>query len=393
MPEKHPSTIGPEAELLVACARTELDPARTDRVAALVNGSLDWDRLMPLAARHGLMPLLGRHLSDVCREAVPSDVMERLDRHEKQIRGRNLFLTSELLDALRLLKSRGIDAIPMRGPLLTHSLYGDLALREFSDLDVLVRRRDASKAWALLVENGYSAQYELTEKQERAFIHYQDQAHFDRGDGVTFLEIHWEIVPRFFSFALCDDDFWDRHVAATLGDARVWDFSPGDHLLALCAHGAKHLWARLIWICDVARLLETHQEIDWDSLRIRARELGGSRMVFLGLALTHDLLGASLPDDVLREVRSDRRVADLAAQVVARLFRESDDPPGLVETVLSHLRARERLADRLRYSIRMPTSLGGADIVGNPLLERVPFLGYLWRPLRLIAHYGFPSRK
>src|SRR3712207_8653927 len=35
-------------------------------------------------------------------------------------------------------------------------------------------------------------------------------------------------------------------------------------LLILCVHGTKHIWGRLSWICDVAELLRTQPDMDWE---------------------------------------------------------------------------------------------------------------------------------
>ena len=66
-----------------------------------------------------------------------------------------LYLTAELLRILRLLDAHAIRAVPLKGPALAQSLYGDLALREFCDLDVLVQETDLRKARGLLEAQGY----------------------------------------------------------------------------------------------------------------------------------------------------------------------------------------------------------------------------------------------
>jgi hypothetical protein len=44
-----------------------------------------------------------------------------------------------------------------------------------------------------------------------------------------------------------------------------------DLLLILCAHGAKHLWMALGWICDVAELLRVHRDMNWPDILEEAR--------------------------------------------------------------------------------------------------------------------------
>ena len=63
----------------------------------------------------------------------------------------------------------------------------------------------------------------------------------------------------------------------------------------LCAHGAKHLWARLGWLCDLARLIQMEQGIDWSEVFDQTRRSHTTRMILLGLLLADNLLGVELP--------------------------------------------------------------------------------------------------
>ena len=63
---------------------------------------------------------------------------------------RNLVLTAELLRLFNLFDQAEIPAISFKGPVLTQLLYGDFSLREFSDLDIVVREADVSKAEDIL---------------------------------------------------------------------------------------------------------------------------------------------------------------------------------------------------------------------------------------------------
>ena len=98
--------------------------------------------------------------------------------------------------------------------------------------------------------------------------------------------------------------------------------APEDLLLILCVHGAKHYWSKLGWICDVAELLRVHPGLKWTALLLQAKQLGGRRILFLGLFLAHVLLGAGLPEEVWKEINADPVVPWLAAKVQTRLFAE-----------------------------------------------------------------------
>src|SRR5688572_15175558 len=104
--------IGPEAELLLCCARTRMDSATDGRIRRLVRGELDWKYLIEAAANHGVKPLLCHNLSNHYRESMPKSVFDQLQRYFQAHTLNNLFLLRELVKLLNLLAKNGILAIP-----------------------------------------------------------------------------------------------------------------------------------------------------------------------------------------------------------------------------------------------------------------------------------------
>src|SRR5207244_1068830 len=128
-------------------------------------------------------------------------------------------------------------------------------------------------------------------------------------------------------------------ISLPLGGTLVRTLSAEHLLLVLCAHGAKHCWERLGWICDVAELLRRTPALDLSGMLAQARSLGVERIMLLGLRLAAELLDVPLPEDVACRARDDRVVGALAAQVRATLFRRM--PTGSShswESRLFHLR-------------------------------------------------------
>jgi hypothetical protein len=76
---------------------------------------------------------------------MPAEWLARLRMQYMMNAARNMKMTAELLRILDALKEAGIKAMPLKGPVLAQQLYGDVALRQFSDLDILVAREDANK--------------------------------------------------------------------------------------------------------------------------------------------------------------------------------------------------------------------------------------------------------
>lgn len=383
--------LRPEAELLLCCARIATEAERASRIHALLAEDLDWAYLLPTARAHGMMPLLYWHLEAACPDAVPQATMDELRERFQDNARCNLRLTRELLGLLALLESRGIPAVPYKGPALAASLYGNLALRQFRDLDILVHREDVPGAREALVSQGYRREHRLSPLQQELFLRSQCEAIFQHAGGFV-VELHWEITPRYFSFPLDVGGLLERAERSPLAGADVPGLSAEDLLLILCVHGSKHRWERLEWICGVARLLQRdHESVNWDRIVERATMLGARRMLFLGLFLAVDLLEAPLPGGVLQEAREDQAVKALAGQSRERLFLDTGGPPKILDESLFHpfhLMMRERMRDRIRHCFRLAMTPTARDWAIAYVPAAFSPLYHVFRPIRLAGKYG-----
>ena len=114
----------------------------------------------------------------------------------------------------------------------------------------------------------------------------------------------------------------------------------------LCYHGLKNRWDRLKYFADVAELLRTYPDLDWDTVYERARLMHSKRVLRLGLSLAHQLLDAPLPEAVALDARRDARVEALSTAIMERLPRQA------------HMRVEPYL-DRVRLNILSQDSLVG----------------------------------
>lgn len=373
----------PEAELLLCCARTCVGSETAERIRALLQQKVDWTYLYRLAVLYGMMPFLYWHLNSTCPEAIPKASLDYLRDYFRANAAHNLYLTAELCTLLKLLDANGIPAIPFRGPALAASVYGDLTLRQISDLDILVRKRDVTKARDLLDSRGYRPLFSRTRAKEAGFLEIHSKYHFLHSRGRVVMQPHLRIL----SLRPDTEPLWERLEPLSLGGDEVLTLSPEDSLLILCVNGVKHLWERHPWICDVAILAGLHKRMDWGRVLEQARALGSGRILFLALNLAGDLLGAELPGEVLQRVEGDTVVTTLAAQVRERLVLETSDPPGVLECFLFQLKARDHLKDKIRYCLMAMTPSHG-DWKLLPLPPCLSFLYYLLRPIRLLHEYG-----
>src|SRR5712692_151234 len=344
-------TSSPEFDLLLACCAEYSNQQRAERIRKILACQLDWERLIQLTEQHGVVPQVYRCLSDAA-EVVPSGALEALRRHDEANVRQTLWLTRELLRILECLHSLGIAALPYKGPVLAEILYGDVALRQFSDLDVLIHAADVAKTKAALIELGYEPGIELTQRQERAYLASGYEHTFGSTHGRNLLEMHWQILPRFYSVDFDVDGFFDRAVPVSIGGHSIHTLSAEDLMLVLCVHAAKHVWVQLSWLCDIAELARSRQ-CDWDAVQKYASRLGIERVVAVTFLLAYKLLGTPLPAIVQNRLQADHTIEALVDQILLIIAESAEYNTESIPYFRLMMDLRERRWDRVRFLWRL----------------------------------------
>jgi hypothetical protein len=370
----------PEHELLLLCVHRGSPSNIHGRIVELVRGKIDWGYLFLLARRHAVLPLLYRGLEAV--DEVPDDFHAKLRDEFRKNATRNTLLAGEMARLARLFEAEGVPLLAYKGPALAQQAFGDITLRRYVDLDVIVRRGDAQRAGELLRSLGYLKPEGLTDSHEEFLLRRQHNLAYMRDGGLMIVELHWEVAPAHFAAVAVGEGVWERATAVKLFGAEVRCPSPEDLLLALAVHGTKHLWERLAWVCDVAALVNSQTDLDWAQVQSRAREARVERMLNLVLLLARGLAGAELPEGLFNH-SDDEILSGLSAEVTRVMFSGAEYVPiGFVRNVRFNLRARGRLRERLDYLRFILTPTDG-DLAAVSLPAGMSFAYYLLRPLRL----------
>lgn len=352
-----PLATHPELQMLFCCAR--LSPA-LEEVRALASQDIDWNMLATAAEFHGLTPLLLRNLR-AAEINPPSDVAQKMEQWNGAALRQNLYLTSELLRVHGRLRECGVEAIPLKGAALASQVYGDLGLRPFSDIDLLIRREQVPKAEAVVRELGYEAEFTIPQQHRERWLRQQCELTFRRS-GTIRLELHWDIAHPHFALETGVEEFWSRSSTVRVGDVVLPNLSPRDLLFMLIVHGTRHAWSRMMWLVDVAELLRQNPAIDWERLWQNSHSRGAVRMMATGLALVRKVFGVSIP--AAEKAYGDANALALADQVIA-FWNESferHDPVDAERTPLSRhrwiLRTRENRTQRWAYMRRVMLMVG-----------------------------------
>jgi len=242
----------PEHALLVGCARSVV--AAHQAATEWPRGeSLDWAYLIAQADRHGVLPLLAGVIASWEASSLPQEPLDELRRRMLALAAHNLSLSVSLRQLVDLLESHAIPVVPFKGPALAVAAFGDVAHRQFDDLDVLVPRKDLQRAIDLLQGAGHRLLNPRLGQQLGAMLRHDKHVLFEHRPSGTLIEVHWALAPRHFGLPLNERLIWESAHRVTVAGRPMRAVPPDVLLLMLCIHGARHEWRVLVGLSTSQR--------------------------------------------------------------------------------------------------------------------------------------------
>ena len=302
----------------------------------------EWSRLVGLAQYHGVLPFVQAHsLPD-----LPAGIAEALRRDTIARTMRSLALEAEAVRLGAVLAEARIPFLILKG-LALRDAYGSLALRPFSDNDVLVDPADFWRLERTLVSDAGYVREHRTPWRKRGYVFVHRQYTFGRivGNTTHTLDAHASVMPLGYPYAESAKSLLERSRTTAVGEAHVRTPSWEDLLVILCVNGLKDRWTRLRLVADVVAVASRVD--DWAAaarIARRARSLGPVR---LGLSLAAEIFGTPVPEALGVMPPAQAR---LAAEALTRL-RVADAAAPLTERerVRLFLTAQDTLPARMRY--------------------------------------------
>jgi Uncharacterised nucleotidyltransferase len=367
-----------EFQFLLCCTKSPPDAAS---IRHFINEGLNWQTLLEFAQQHAVRPLLRRALKlSMCWNAVPASIQLQLEHFNRVNLQKNLFLAGELLRLVKAFRDNGLALAVFKGPVLAATVYNDLCLREFCDLDVLIHETDLDRAENILIASGYEV--EFPDKDFRSvFLSYHGQYAFRHIQTGHWLDLHWRLTGKTAVSPLQVAEVWPKLKQVTIAGRTVPTFADDDLALFLAAHGTKDGWKRLLWVCDFARLLQNCHTIDWEKVLDRAVRSHCSRPLLLAVALACSLLDAPVPAQLVEKARKNSAVQALAQKAKLKMLNTA--PQRELEEFFNSLNTRDQLRHRLWPIVALLTTRTIGDHKAMPLSKPLWTIYYLTRPFRL----------
>jgi hypothetical protein len=331
-----------------------------------------------LAAHHRVLPAVHEALHG--RDDAPASIRAAVDARFSGHSRRVLRFSAVLAGILRHFGHHGIEVLPHKGPVLAQQLYGNPAMRDFGDLDFLIRTADIPRARSALQELGYAPRLTLSSRQEQEYLCIGYEYVFGSATEPNLIELQWQIVPRFYSIPFIMDRLFQRSIECEFEGMRVRRLCNDDLMLILCVHAAKHGWSQLGMVRDIAALARS--EPDWQSILAEAERLGIQRIVAVSLELARTLLGLELPQDFAFH----RAILDgeaLASDIRDHMSRAQEPATESIRYFRSMMSLRERWQDRIRFAWRLAFTPSVGEWQAVSLSDRLFPLYRAVRVLRL----------
>ena len=347
----------------------------------------DWTPVVETALNHGVLALLAQ-LPQLCEPDVfPDDIKQALDVFTARQRQANHGRFTELVKVIRHFEDSGIATMAFKGPWLSQVVYGDLGMRTFWDLDVLVHRSDWEQAITLLRSEGFQCRDDLPPSLLRKYWAVNGQEVFWHNDSnEVVVELHWAFVPTLFSINLDYDALFSRSQISRIEGDPIRHLEPEDELHYQCLHASKEAFYQLRWSADLAFYILSHPQLDWDIIWQRARETNTLRITALALEVMQRLFPAMRKHITTQQIAPpDQPTLALADDIVRHLGdKESTEIPGMAFSNY-RMRIREGFGDKLRYAWRTLVTPRPAHY----LMLRLPRYLYPGYCLVKVLHDGF----
>ncbi|MCJ7445130.1 MAG: nucleotidyltransferase family protein, partial [Methanotrichaceae archaeon] len=310
------------------------------------------------------MPLLYWSIIATNPQSVPENVLTHLRNEFRLNSEHNLLMLRGLLGILEILSKRGIRVTSLKGPALALQAYGDISLRQFADLDILISDKDVETALNLLQKHGYESE-RLTKRELTTLIKYGYDYPLCNKKLKLMVELHWRISERLIFQGPDANSILDRSERISVLNKNLMFPSPEDMLLLSCQHGTKHAWDKLSFVCDIACLIKS-KEINFQKAFQLAQGTMDNRSLVLGLSLVEELFQLPVPQYIQEETRFKESIIKLTNKAFQRIlfekrFSNYSNIHGIGRYIF-YINMFERSYEKLLYISRLAICPSEADM-------------------------------
>jgi hypothetical protein len=295
-------------------------------------------------------------------------------------------MSAELIRIMKLLEDNGIEALAFKGPTLAQMAYGDITLRQYGDLDILVDEKDVFKAGKLLQSHGFTALYPLNILNNKTCMLVDSDFAFKGNTNNILIEMHWRLFRKNIGHHLTFQQYSKDPHTVHINGIPIKTLSPELHLLYLSLHGSKHAWERIEWIVDIDKFIRS-TKLDDKKLKEIFELMKADRPILTGLLLTQKLFHTPIPLWIIKEIEKDHEVEKLYLTTIRLLninLLTLTERQRVRAIYLYQRRFFKSTVEKVNYFFESYLSISRNDCLEFPLPSVFNFLYIFVKPFRIL---------
>lgn len=306
-----------EDSLILSASKLNVSAKDSQLMEELSLSINDWNYFTDNAIKNGVGPIIYRNFSsyrDLIK--IPDQFLFKFKQVYYKSLSRNIIMYEHFRNIISVFNKNKISVIALKGIFLADRIYSDIGLRQLSDIDILVKEKDAENSRNILLDLGYTYSKHIYSTD---FIEqYFDRKHYTPlvMNGIAF-ELHRNIHLDNLNFHVNIEDYWNRSQPVNIYGTDVLALSPNDLLQHLCIHLDEHFntgEVQLRSFCDIVEVLNFYKnEINWNSFEESCNLYKCIPNVYYILFLSHKYLKASIPNFFIQKTKlyCDQRKEDI----------------------------------------------------------------------------------
>lgn len=290
--------LTPEDKLALSCIKIHPTTTELEQLNSFIPFIPDWEVLTNNLIDRGIGPLLFNKLPQLPNSPlIPSVQRTKLQQTYYKTFSRSTILYEYFRKVIEAFTAGNINVIALKGIYLSEWLYQDIGLRQFSDIDLLVKEGDAGTCLAILSSLGFKPHdSSVTEfiGSKSEIIHYAPMVM----EGVS-IEIHIKLHRHSEIYHINIEEFWRNARPVNINNTSVLALCDKDLLIHLCVHLDKHFrGGHVQFTCfnDITNLLEKIADtINWDDFIATCRIHQCEDTVLMYIILVNKYINATVP--------------------------------------------------------------------------------------------------
>jgi hypothetical protein len=299
--------VTPQDYIILLSAKIHPSVKELDTLNAQLALVGDWEEVVLNIIERGMGPLFYTKLSKLSNHTFITDVnKEQLKQTYYRTLSRGVLMYSVFSKAVEALNANGIKVIVLKGAYLSEKLYEDIALRQFSDIDLLIKEADGIRCIKILDQLGFkpfgNSVYDMI-REHTGIVHYLPMVL----NGVS-IEIHIRLHLKSNNYNIKVNEFIATAIPVSISGVNVYALNTYDLLIHLCVHLDSHFvkgGIQFNGFSDIVNVLDVYgADIDWSAFIESCRNHECEKVVFKYLLIAFKYFNVNIPEKIIKQYES-----------------------------------------------------------------------------------------